>query len=346
MKVLALGGWALAVLFALAAAWQAQQARAARQAAEDASASVAAALAMHEQLETEANTLRDAFARLEREVEARAADSAPGEDDAGGFDFAALAEQLGAAGAPGEPAGEQADPMSGFGEAMQHFMSDEMVGHTADMSIGMMYSDLFELLMLPPEQEEAVRAIMREAFMEQMKQAREMMGGGGEEHAHDEDADARVRAALAEVLDPESLALYDAYEEELPRRMMEQSMDMQLSMAGLRLDPETHIVVRDVFVEELYTLQELHGSGGFGGGFGGSGFGGGFGGGADGEERSMAQIMQEQADSYYRALERVDPVLDEQQYNNLERWVRQQTSMMEAMIPMMESMRPGRQEAE
>ena len=133
------------------------------------------------------------------------------------------------------------------------------------------------------------------------------------------DYEQRMRDELSYFLSPEDLAGFDEYQATLPERMMEQSYGMQLRMYASGLTPENHAMVLDVLTEEMLFLQDDSA-------------------GASSSSSDPGSEFANLIEMYDRVRERFSGVLDEGQQAVLDRFLDQQQSMFEMMLPMMETM--------
>lgn len=195
-------------------------------------------------------------------------------------------------------------------------------GQVVEMQVDMMYGGFLKDAGLTPEAREAVRAALSESVGATFKDSMAFLKDGDmtamdNMAQNEEQRKAALREVLAQNLTPEQLTAYDAYEEELPRRMLEQSFDMQLSMMGGTMDEETRAIVRDTLVETLLPLQEE---------------------GNIKPSESMAQT----AEAMEQTLDRLEGLLPPDQYESAARFIQQQIGMMQGF----EEMLPGAGAAE
>jgi len=193
-------------------------------------------------------------------------------------------------------------------------MSDEVILAGAKMKVVTQYGNF--LNGLDVDTAEQARLVITQILLDQTGQGMELMRG---ELSADEisviDYEQRMRDELSYILTPEDLAVFDEYQATLPERMLEQSYGMQLSMYASGLTPENHAMVLDVLVEEMLFL------------------------GTETSSSSSAPGMDfaELINVYGRVRARFTGVFDENQQAILDRFLEQQESMYEMMIPMMES---------
>jgi hypothetical protein len=214
------------------------------------------------------------------------------------------------------PMGDAMGMVSGLME------NEAFSGQVVDMQVEMMYGGFLKDAGLTPEVREAVRAAIGESVGAMFKDSMSFLKDGDltamdDMAQNEEQRKAALREVLAQNLTPEQLAAYDTYEEELPRRMLEQSFDMQLSMMGGTMDEETRAVVRDTLVETLLPLQE------------------------DASLKPSESMSQSTA-AMEQALDRLEGLLPPDQYESAARFIQQQVGMMQGF----EEMLPGASAAE
>lgn len=130
----------------------------------------------------------------------------------------------------------------------------EMAKMGASMAVNMQYGDLFNQLQLSPETEQRVKDLITSNMSDQISKSMDAMGNKSslqDMHKSAKESEAQLRAELSKLLTPEQLALYDQYQQEMPERMLGQSVDMQLSMFASGLSAEDRTQARQVIVEEM-----------------------------------------------------------------------------------------------
>ncbi|HPO16737.1 MAG TPA: hypothetical protein PLI09_25090 [Candidatus Hydrogenedentes bacterium] len=214
------------------------------------------------------------------------------------------------------PSGASPDAQRNPGESSlapgQFNATPEIREQSAEMSLTMMYGDLFQQLNLPPDVENQVRAILKRFILDKMEMTGNQNEPGGPGAItvndgfgkHTPEDKVRLLAELRNVLSPEELAIVDEYEDTLPERMLDAAYDMQLHVYAPALTPENHQMVKDVFVDEMLAIQP--------------GF------------VDPANGPVSQTEAYQRALDRLAPNMDPAQFTLVENFVRQQEEMNRA----------------
>lgn len=321
-------GWLVAVLACAAALWLGVQVRAKDAEARRLSGEIAQLRAEFKETGESLDILQKSLADLQEKWEegmleelnaGKAGSAAAGPAsaaDLAGEAAPGLSELvsglLGGAGKEEGAAGMAAGVMDMFrgeqGKSMREF--------SAKMSVGMQYDSFLDLLGLDDERRGEVRQILEEYMMENLESAAEVVAGDfGALEKQEEEAKARMRGRLKAVLGADGLAAFDEYEEELPARMMEQALDIQLRMMGGGIAEESLARIKEVMMEEI-PLQPTT---------------------PDFNPDSMAGTFLEQQEGYERALARLAGELPEPEYRAVERFVRQQGQMMEMVEQMISS---------
>ncbi len=166
--------------------------------------------------------------------------------------FSPLAEaatSLGAAPAEGD---KLANPFAAMYEGEQ---GQAMMDASLDMAVDMQYGQLFTELGLDPEKEAALREAISNHQRAAMEGGMAMMRG--EQKAEDltMPSEEDLMASVAEVLDAEELEKFNAYQEELPEKMLRQQMEMQVGMFAGGLSEEARTVTIDILVENLLPAE-------------------------------------------------------------------------------------------
>jgi hypothetical protein len=125
-------------------------------------------------------------------------------------------------------------------------------------------------------------------------------------------ADPELRADLAEVLTPQQLQEYDAYQEGLEGRVVRKGLDMQVGMMTSGLSPENREQMVDILAEEMMASGVTAGPRA---------------GGAD----AQAAAMQ-------RARDRLLVVMEPEQFERADRFFTQLDQMLETQRQMLENM--------
>ena len=234
---------------------------------------------------------------------------------------AALKDQLEQAQEAADAAGERAATMFSAidtdSEAFQH-MSEVQ----ANAQVDMVYADMFDELALPPDRAAAVRQVLIDSTLDEMRSGIEAMRDGKAVDAEAQTAanDAReeqLRADLRSILTPEEFARWEQYADTKPARMLASSYDMQLNSLAPGLSLENRQLARDVLVEETLLLQTDSGDP--------------FAGFADPETsiQTQAQILE-------NAANRLATVFDAQQMERFQAFADYQLSLMESATRLMQ----------
>ena len=130
-----------------------------------------------------------------------------------------------------------------------------------NMMINLQYTPILDELQLSPDKEAAVRDILAMHAREDLERNLGMMGGdqmpsGQELLATEEEAQQRLLADLAEVLDADELAAFTAYEQDKEFYVLQQTYDMQIGMFGSGMYGETRELTREILAEETLIAQE------------------------------------------------------------------------------------------
>ena len=132
---------------------------------------------------------------------------------------------------------------------------EEMLDASLDGVVDMQYAQLYDDLGLSDDRRESFRALLLSHMQESSHLGLASMQGEEVDGTEIEASDANFRVALEELLSPEELALFDAYEEEMPQRMMRQQFDMSIGMLAPRLSEPARDHTVDVLVEHLSTME-------------------------------------------------------------------------------------------
>jgi hypothetical protein len=231
-----------------------------------------------------------------------------------------------------DPGGE--DDTSNMAASMAQIFEGErgeqMAAFGAEMNVNMQYGDFLKSLQLDPETYAGVKDTLKRFQQAQMKAGIAMMNGGLDPEKMREDmeaAKAAMESDIADLLGPDDYTAFQAYQEELPRKMLEKNLDMQMSMMGVQLGAETKEMLRNVMTEEMLPLQQA----------------------APGampppDQAEAALTRQEQA--LDRILERMAPALGDAEYADVQAFIDQQRNMLQAASVMMRGMAEKTQEAD
>lgn len=181
--------------------------------------------------------------------------------DASGPSALEVLAQLGAgAEAPGaSEGGEDRNPLAALGEMLQGEGMEQMMENSVLAQVSMMYGEFLRSDALSPEKREALRELLNAHAKAQMRDGLDALTGKAdweEVQAYQQEAQAQRDAEIAALLSPTELEAWEDYQAELPRRMMSQNMDMQLSMFAPGLDADARALARDVIVEEVLMAEE------------------------------------------------------------------------------------------
>ncbi|MCH8204183.1 MAG: hypothetical protein IID09_03420 [Candidatus Hydrogenedentes bacterium] len=254
--------------------------------------------------------LEDALAALPDAVE-ESDDDRASTDDSGLLEDAPDAEETSE-----EDETKKANP---FAAMFSGEMSDKMIVSSAKMNVEMQYGDF--LNGLDGDAAEQARLVITQILLDQTERGMSVMRG---ELSADEistiDYEQRMRDELSYFLTPEELAVFDEYQATIQERMLERSYSMQLNMYASGLTPENRAMVLDVLIEEMLFLQDDGAA-------------------ASSSASDPGSEFARLIEVYDHVRERFAGVLEEDQQAVLGRFLDQQQSMLEMMIPMMESMR-------
>lgn len=213
----------------------------------------------------------------------------------------------------GETEGEdgQQNPMGGIMKSMGKLMASqagqEFMDEIVQSQVLNQYDDLFKQLHLSPEKEQQVKDIILENARGGVAEAMQMFGG---DEGFDFDAmrerqhasESSLRENLAKVLNPAQMAQVDAYNEQLPVKTMSDAYEMDLRMSVPSLSPELLDSAATTIAEETFSATRDA---------------------ALDEQAGLQQAAME------RALARLEPQLDDEQYQQVQRWMEDQARMSE-----------------
>lgn len=188
--------------------------------------------------------------------------------------------------------------------------------HAAEMSVDMMYGPFINDFDISAELREQLRDALVESASGAMDGMSASLGAGGWEEmaAAGEALRGDLLARVGEILGPEGLAAFETYEQELPRRMMEQSIDMQLQFMGIGMAEDTRTLLRDALVDELVAVMPAPG---------------------DDVDAISDAMFEDQGAAYARVMEQFREILSAEDFIGVERFLRQQIDMHESMRNMM-----------
>lgn len=199
---------------------------------------------------------------------------------------------------------------------------------SAQMSLPAMYGGLFKDLDLPSETEAKVRELLIDHMAEDMSRGFEVMGKDpdfDEMRRQREVRGQQLRNDLATVLTADELAVFDAYEADKGRRMLESSLDIQLGMFASGLSEENRNMFRDVLLEEMTAEGDWF---------------------MEPETYARPEAaMDRQLEAFRMARERVVPAMEADQLVHVDAFVEQMESVMNAQRQFTETfMGRGREE--
>ncbi len=208
--------------------------------------------------------------------------------------------------------------LGGLAAMFEGPQGEQMMNMSAKFATNMQYDPFVNGLQLAPEDRQQVRDILTKYNSEVMRKSMGALQGKSDFASVSTDTKAlkeQMRAELKAVLGTDGMAEFDAYEEEMPERMLNQSMDMQLGLFAGGLTEENRTMVRDVLVEELLPGQPDPT--------------------APASPDQMGSLSETQRAAFERALQRLQPSLPPDQYAEVESFVRQQQDIMDMVTGMM-----------
>lgn len=196
---------------------------------------------------------------------------------------------------------------------------EKMLEAGINMTMNMQFSEFFDLF--PPEDATAVRDILFKFMIHSARLGVSFMDTGDISDMNG--AIAETMAAretmltdLRNVIGDDGVALFEQYEQELPGRMMDQALEMQLGMFARGLTDETKLLVRETLVEELLASQPSDLA-------------------TTPSTLQAHRVMEGQDAAYDRALERLAAQVTVEEYDVIEGFVQQQQQMMNMFGTMM-----------
>ena len=194
---------------------------------------------------------------------------------------------------------------------------EQMMDMSAKFATSMQYDPFVNGLQITADQKQQVRDILTKYNSEIVRKSVGALQGKGDFAEDSADANTlkeQMRAELKTVLGADGLDQFDAYQTEMPERMLTQSMEMQLGMFAGGLTPENKTMVRDVLVQELLPGQHDPTT--------------------PKTPDQMSATAGTQRAAFDRALQRLQPSLPADQYAEVEGFVRQQQEIQEMVSSM------------
>ena len=274
--------------------------------------------AMGRRVDAAAQEIRDLEARVAKLQPPEAGDTAVPAAPGASPDTDALTSMIQALQKPQEGQNTGENPFSAMFSGEK---GKNMARMSAQMSVPTMYGELFKELNLPAEDEAKVREILTDAIAEQVSQGFDAMNKKSDPEAMRKNVEAqgqKLRAQLATVLTADELAVFDEYEAGKERRMLESGIDMQLSMFANGLTEENRTMFRDVIVEELSAQGEW----------------------VNNPEvyANPGSAIDRQIAAFRAARDRVVPVIAEDQVAQVDAFVDQMETMMNAQRELLENL--------
>ena len=221
--------------------------------------------------------------------------------------------------------------MQGMSEMIQGFADNEHFQNLqTDMMINMQYGPFLDGYQFPADKEDAVRDILAMYAREEIRRAMDMIGGGGmpssdEMSATEEETRQRLLADLAEVLSPEELAAFEAYEQDKEYYVLEQTFDQQMAMFAPGLHPETRELARAILAEEaLYAQQQLRES----------------------DQMSPRASMDSSLEAMESARARLEDSLSPDEFRRIDRFITTMSDILSSSMAMFEGFAQGGQSSE
>jgi hypothetical protein len=270
---------------------------------------------LENQIEESEKTIAGLKAELEKVKEPEAASQQGQASDDAGLTFGDIMDSL----MGGADAGKnEANALGSMMKMFQTPQGEKMLDTGVSVAMNMQFADFFNTL--APEHVEAVREILSGFMVHTARLGINFM------NAKDGDMDSAVTeitaaretmlSDLRNVIGDEGVALFEQYEQELPARMMDQTIQMQLGMFAGGLSEETRTLVRQTLVEELVAALPENGA-------------------ALPGPLGARATMENQDEGYSRALERLSGQLTEEEFGVVEQFVNQQQQMVNMFSNMM-----------
>lgn len=272
--------------------------------------------ALEEQIEEYEKTIAGLKAELAKEKEDATASEQGQTSSTAGLTFGDIVESLMGGSADAGKADKNA--LSSMMKVFQTPQGEKMLDTGVTVAMNMQFADFFNAL--APEHVEAVREILGGFMVHTARLGVNFMNAKGSDmdSAVAEITTARetMLADLRNVIGDEGVALFEQYEQELPARMMDQTIQMQLGMFGGGLSEETKTLVRQTLVEELVASLPQNGTT------------------LPGPIGARA-TMENQDEAYARALERLSGQITGEEFGVVEQFVNQQQQMVNMFSSMM-----------
>ncbi|HJP36779.1 MAG TPA: hypothetical protein QF901_12405 [Gammaproteobacteria bacterium] len=133
--------------------------------------------------------------------------------------------------------------------------SEETLRRSAALSVEMQYGDLFEVLDLPAERAEALRAASTMAVASEMESDLAAVSGKGGAPKDQGSANA-IRAAVEALLTESERAAFRDYQDALPERMAREAFSAELALWAKELTAENRAEALDILVEEMLRASD------------------------------------------------------------------------------------------
>lgn len=156
---------------------------------------------------------------------------------------------------PGAAPGEGDKPSNPLAAMYEGEKGQAMMEAGLEMAVDMQYGQLFTELGLDPEKEAALREAISNHQRAAMEGGMAMMRGEKKVEDLTMPSEEDLMASVAEILDADELDKFNAYQEELPERMLRQQMEMQVGMFAGGLSEEARAVTIDILVENLLPAE-------------------------------------------------------------------------------------------
>lgn len=207
---------------------------------------------------------------------------------------------------------------------LRMFDSEEAIESNSRMQVTAQYAQFLADLNLPADVEEHVRAVLAKSIAGEIRLAVKGMQGADKEtipaDQSPEGLKNTLRAELSKVLTADEMAAWEDYEANKPYYMMEQSYNMQLGMSAPTMSEETRRTVSQVMAEEMILAFDDK---------------------PKTERPDVESLVAVQADAMSRALEQLSPVLSDDEYRQVERFMEQQKESTRTSQQMIRAMMGG-----
>ncbi|MBE0557759.1 MAG: hypothetical protein IH628_11055, partial [Proteobacteria bacterium] len=211
------------------------------------------------------------------------------------------------------------DPLAKFLERPE---GRRMAEYSIKTAVNMQYRPLFDELGLPPETEEKIKEILQQYVSESINaglRAFDKSADSESLQSMSTEREAKLREDLSQLLSPEELAQYDAYQATLPERMLGQSYETQLRMFHGDISEESIALVKQVLVEETLHLKASQDM-------------------PPADAVEVYAIQQEEA--FSRALERLAPEISEEEYAAVEAFIKLQQELVDSVARVLDWKKP------